>query len=115
MVEDTLSLIAHFLMEIRFYISFILSTFFYQIHRLRDIESFLDFGFSKICKPHVLRDCCGNIRTLTNNYVTSVFVKMYRRVYWTVKVKKKINKCSNCEIRFRIFEKYKINVQFRIG
>ena len=42
---------------------------------------------SKKRKPHVLWDCYGNIHTLTNNFVSSVFVKVYRRVYQKVEVK----------------------------
>ena len=40
--------------------------------------------------PHVrtvLRNCYGNMDTLTNNFVTSEFIKGYGRVYQEVEVK----------------------------
>ena len=38
-------------------------------------------------QAHAIRDCYGNMHTLTNNFVTSVFVKVYRRVELKVEVK----------------------------
>merc|ERR1711895_250878 len=79
MVEDTLSLIAHSLMEIQFYISFISSTFLIRLTVYEILSVFWKMAF-KNCKPHVLRNYYGDVDTLTNNFVTSVFIKWYRRI-----------------------------------
>ena len=81
-IEDTLILIAHSIMEIIFRIFFISSTFLIRFTVQEILRVFWKKKLSKIRKIHVLRDCYGN----TNNFVTSVFVKVYGSVYWKVEV-----------------------------
>ena len=58
-------------------------------------------------KRHVRRNCYGNMDTLTNNFVTSVFIKGYRRVIRKFKLNSCFwlsEKCSKLWYRIEIFE-----------
>ena len=72
--------------------------------RLKWVKSFFGIWLSKIRKPHVLRNCYGNVDTFTNNFVTSVFIKEYRRVYWKVEVKLFFFLSTNAQISNFEFE-----------